>query len=232
MTKSINLVGMSYGRLTVISSASPYIVPKSLVKRPRWNCKCECGNLVVVNASAMRRTKNPTKSCGCLQKEAIALVRTTHGMGHSRLYNIYTGMITRCYNTKHNTYKNYGGRGITVCDEWRSDVAAYCTWAKTNGYRDDLTIERIDNDKGYSPDNCKWITSHEQAFNKRVNKNNTSGAIGVSWDTTQNTWKADIMVDGIAIYLGKYKNKKDAAYARNKYITENNLPHRLSDITT
>ena len=92
------------------------------------------------------------------------------GRKGSRLYRIYNNMKNRCYNEHSNSYKNYGGRGITVCDEWLNDFKAFYDWAITHGYRDDLTIDRKDNDKGYSPDNCRWATALEQRLNQRPRK--------------------------------------------------------------
>lgn len=91
------------------------------------------------------------------------------GRTNTRLYRIYNNMKNRCYNERSNSYKNYGGRGITVCDEWKNDFKAFYDWAITHGYRDDLSIDRIDNDKGYSPDNCRWVTNYVQSNNTRRN---------------------------------------------------------------
>lgn len=133
-------------------------------------CMCDCGN--ETTATYHELTSGGKRSCGCLRKEVQLACHTKHGDSYSRLYKIYRGMLSRCYNTNQIGYKNYWGRGITVCDEWQ-DYKNFREWALTHGYNDNLTIDRIDNDKGYSPDNCRWITSFEQASNQRTNKNIT-----------------------------------------------------------
>lgn len=128
-----------------------------------WECICDCGNIVVVRASNLR--SGTTKSCGCLLREA----HTTHGDTHTRLHNIWTNMKSRCNNPKNPRYKDYGGRGITICKEWDKSFTAFRMWAMDNGYRDDVSIDRIDNDKGYSPSNCRFVDKYTQANNKRNN---------------------------------------------------------------
>lgn len=130
-----------------------------------WNCVCDCGKQTVVLGYNLK--KGITKSCGCLQKETTSNKHYLHGDSHRRLHGIWTNMKSRCYNTKVCSYINYGARGIKVCDEWRNSYMAFKMWALTHGYKDNLTIERMDYNGNYEPDNCCWIPINEQAANKR-----------------------------------------------------------------
>lgn len=150
--------GQVFGRWTVIDA----------VKRNGYiTCKCSCGTVKNVYAQNLNRGK--TKSCGCYRKEYLSDLKTNGGRDNPRLYAIWCKMKDRCYNRNVNDYPNYGARGITVCDEWRHDFPAFMKWAFNNGYKDNLTIDRVDNDKSYSPDNCRWETRAVQNNNKRNN---------------------------------------------------------------
>lgn len=157
----IDLTGQKFGRLTVLR------VSKREQHDTYWLCKCDCGNIKEVRSRDLRN--NVTKSCGCLHKECI----TKHKKCGHRLYTIWQGMKNRCYNTRAEPYQNYGDRGIIVCDEWKSDFMTFYNWAINNGYRDNLTIDRVDNNKNYSPDNCRWTNSKMQNRNTRHIRNIT-----------------------------------------------------------
>lgn len=152
--------GKRFGRLIAIK----YVIIEP--KKNKWICKCDCGNEILVSAS--RLIKGDTKSCGCYRKELMREKQTTHGQRRTRLYYIYRSMIQRCADEKSGQYNNYGGRGIKICEEWKKFECFY-DWAHKNGYADNLKIDRIDNNIGYCPENCKWSTNLEQANNQRTN---------------------------------------------------------------
>ena len=141
---------------------------------------------------------------------------------------IRLGMMGRCYNPNNRDYKNYGARGITVCEEWL-DVVNFVAWAeKTHPNIEGYTLDRIDNDKGYSPDNCRWADATTQNINQRIKKNNTSGFVGICWNNKNNNWMAKIKSGDFFIYIGSFYSKEEAVLARDNYIVENKLPHKLS----
>ena len=155
-------IGMKFNKLTILKSADKDNHGNTLIK-----CLCDCGNEKILTLSAVKR--GVIKSCGCgkkAYKESFIKEHITHGHSKTRLYRIYHGMITRCNNPKREDYKHYGGRDIKVCDEWYNNYLAFEKWALSNGYDKSLTIDRIDVNKDYSPDNCKWVTRKEQSRNQ------------------------------------------------------------------
>lgn len=175
--KSVNysdLVGQRFGRLTVIRYLDE---SERTAKGYNWWCRCDCGNEIKANATKLKTGLQ--QSCGCLKEEMkprLGEMSRKYQNSNKRLYSVYRGMISRCYDTKHREYKNYGGRGITICDEWSGELGydAFAQWALSSGYNDkaeygECTIDRIDVDKGYEPGNCRWITNKEQQNNRRDN---------------------------------------------------------------
>lgn len=166
-----------------------------------------------------------TKSCGCLRGEL-------HGLKGHKLYGTWRQMVQRCTNSKHKNYKNYGGRGIIVCEEWL-DIKKFIAWAEsTHPNIEGYTLDRIDNDKGYNPDNCRWTDKTTQAINQRIQKNNTSKVLGVSWKSRDKRWVAQISHRGKKVWLGQFISIEDAIEARNSYILVNKLPNPLSVLIT
>ena len=162
-------------------------------------------------------------SCGCYRKEQSRKALTKHSLTGTRLYSIWKGIKTRTSNNKDRFYKDYGGRGIKICDEWKNDFKSFYDWAMSNGYSDELSIDRIDNNGNYEPNNCKWSTQIIQSRNQRIKRNNTSGYKGCSFDKSLKKYRAYIRVDGKHKHIGLYPTAEDGAVAYNNYIIANDL---------
>ena len=159
MSKSFkkDLTGQRFGRLTVLEFVS------TEDRHTYWLCKCDCGKFVTVQGSHLNTSR--AKSCGCFRSD----FRLIHGNSNIRLYRIWRSMKNRCNNPKNYAYKNYGGRGITVCDEWENDFTKFRDWAMSHGYADNLSIDRIDVNGNYEPENCRWTEMKTQQRNKSNN---------------------------------------------------------------
>lgn len=183
----------------------------------------KCPNCKTDNVHLMQSIKNNIiKSCGCVKP------KMKHGLSRTKLYSILNGIKQRVGNKNSPSYKNYGKRGIKLCKEWE-DVEVFTKWALENGYRDNLSIDRIDNDGNYEPSNCRWTTSEIQSRNtRRLQSNNTSGYRGVSYDKARKLFVAKITIDNKAITLGSNKEAKKCAEMRDKFIYDNNLEHTKS----
>lgn len=162
-----DLVGQKFNRLKVIGFSN-----KTNKHKDRyWLCQCECKDKTIKEVMEYHLVNGKIKSCGCLTREKRAEMNKENKFRnkyphYKRIYSIYDGMRKRCYRKNKDNYEHYGGRGITICDEWLNDFMSFYNWAINNGYQDDLTIDRIDNDGNYEPDNCRWATWEEQFYNK------------------------------------------------------------------
>ena len=163
-----------------------------------------------------------TKSCGCQRG------KTTHGLTYNKFYKTWHNMIQRCTSPKIKAYKDYGGRGISVCEEWL-DTRNFVDWCDlTHPNQEGYTLDRINNDLGYSPKNCRWVDKSTQAINRRMRRTNTSGFVGVGFKKSKGKWEASLKLNNIYKYIGSFLTIEEAVQARDNYIIENKLPHKLS----
>lgn len=202
-TRFRDLTGKKYGKLTVLGRD---FSKKS--DRIHWICQCDCGNIISVLGSNLGRNTN---SCGCLKKENTSKV--THGKRKTKIYGVWCSMKSRCFNSNSKSYKDYGARGITVCEDWRWNFKTFYDWSIKNGYKEGLQIDRIDNDKSYSPENCRWITRKE-------NMNNTSKNVFITYKNEKHTlseW-SDIVGTPERLISQRLKNgwnEHDALFGKN-----------------
>lgn len=207
-SKVHDLTGQKFGLLTVIGLA------ETDTRKTYWVCKCDCGNMKTVRSDSL--LCGAIKSCGCIKRKQDEVNLTKnhrHKMSGTRIYSEWQGMKGRCYNKGNARYADWGGRGIEVCEQWRNSFESFYTWAMANGYQDNLTIDRIDNNGNYCPENCRWVRQQEQCRNRRSNINIT---IGNSTRTLME-WCEILQVD--------YKTV-NARYHRNKNATIDYLFNR------
>ena len=215
--KGKNLIGERFGRLIVIKEKG-----RNKRRQKVWLCKCDCGEIKEVPTSYL--TSGDTTSCGCYRKECEITnlsktwgeTRKTHGLSKTRIYQIWADMKDRCYNLKSASYKDYGGRGIKVCEVWIKDFVCFYNWAIENGYNDTLSIDRVNVNGNYEPDNCRWATYKEQANNKRNTRMITIyGETKTAYEfEKQYGIKAHLLVD-----------RYDKGYRNEKLVYKGNLGH-------
>ena len=217
MSKKVDLIGEEFGRWVVLSAA------KSKKGRTMWTCVCSCGIERDVGASDLGSGKS--KSCGCLRSELTTA--RTHGLSKTRLYRVWKVMRERCNSKSNKDYARYGGRGITVCVEWE-DPTVFISWAKANGYKQGLEIDRYpDGDGNYAPENCRFTSHHRNSLNRLIRSTNKTGYCGSSV-LASGKFKATLGYLGKTYCIGTFPSAKSAAVARDKFIIKNNWPHKLN----
>lgn len=157
-----DLTGQTFGKLTVISI--DHFQKHERGTKVYWLCKCSCGKYKIARSDCLK--DGGVKSCGCAYSDRIG---SQENWSRSRLYSIYKHMVDRCYNKKNKKYYMYGGKGIEICDEWKNSFKSFKEWSLCHEYNNELTIDRIDGDKGYSPNNCRWVSYKEQNRNLKTN---------------------------------------------------------------
>lgn len=205
-----DLTGLVFDRLTVVEFAEWRIEPAGQ-KKALWLCQCSCGKEIKAHQSNLLR--GHTKSCGCLRADTI----TKHGMVYSPEYKSHREMLNRCTNPNDTGFDYYGGRGIGICERWLEEMPqGFLNFYEDMGPSNGLTLERIDVNKDYSPENCKWDTKSNQSYNTRIKSHNTSGRTGVTWDKSRDKWVAQIGYMGKVISLGRFDSFEDAVKAREE----------------
>ena len=196
MNQLKDLTGMTFGRLTVLKCLG-----SNEHKKRIWLCSCSCGKTTILTTNHLTRSVEPVKSCGCLGIEARRKALTKHGQRHTRLYNIWLNMRDRCLIETNPAYINYGGRGIEICEEW-DDFNNFWKWAEKSGYSNELTIDRIDVNGNYCPENCRWVGRKKQSNNKRNNDYLTYKGI----TKTRQEWaeEYDINVEHLRVLLKRF----------------------------
>jgi hypothetical protein len=217
--------GEKHNRLTIVSR----IAYKKLNGESNYYfiVSCECGSQYR-DISYNSLTSGNTKSCGCLYDEFCTFNKNTplkkhkkHGLTKNKLYRRWRAMLARCNDPTNPSYHRYGGRGISVCEEWK-DITNFYKWLFSNGYDTGLEVDRIDNDKGYSPENCRLVSKKQNMANKRGRSNSSSKYKGVSWSNRRNKWVVVIGYNNKNIYIGQFSDEKEAARAYNKKALELN----------
>lgn len=210
-------IGARYGRLIVLERTNIYRGNKRL-----YRCLCDCGKEILISSHHVGRG---ALSCGCYRTE----FHTFHNKCHHRLYEIWCGMKERCNNPKNQKYKNYGGRGIKICEEWNESFDTFYSWALAHGWNEKLngreqSIDRIDVNGNYEPSNCRFANDSLQMMNRRPM--GKVGYVGISKDKTG--YRATVTINGRNTYIGHSTDIKTVVNMRNQYIIEHNLPNKIN----
>lgn len=203
MGNIVDIIGQRFGRLVVLEFAG------LVSRKAMWKCICDCGEEIICMSSNLRGGK--TTSCGCKRTESTQAALVTHGMTGTRQHSIWKNMLNRCRNENGKDYPRYGGRGITVCDKWLKFEGFWEDMSE--GYSDELTLDRIDNDNGYNKENCRWATDVLQRHNKKKRAGCSSAFIGVSKSREVSGFSSIIRKDHKAYFLGYFSTELEAAIA-------------------
>jgi len=220
-----DITGQQFGRLVAVRREGT-----DKVGHAKWRCKCECGEEIIVLGTNL--VEGITKSCGCYSAEMRHTFHHIHGKSHTKLWNLHQQIIARCKNENSPNWPHYGGRGISVCDEWKDSFEVFYEWAKDK-YKPGLEIDREDNDGNYCPENCRFVGKSLNIINRRKQSNNASGYIGVCFHRQQKNWISYIGYEVMSkkqILLGHFPDKHSAVEARNAFIKEHNLPHKIQEV--
>lgn len=220
MSKRIEAVGMVFGLLTIFSDAESSTTNKRMV-----SARCDCGSTKDYYLTSLMQ--GITKSCGCEQKRKLAERVRTHGYSGTKLYAVWSGLKSRCLNCDDPGFKDYGGRGITVCAEWVGSFPDFKDFALNNGWKPGLRIDRIDNDGGYSPANCRFVTQQENCNNTRISTRNKTGFRGVH--KTRTSFAAGITSTGnCKHYKAGFKTPIEAAIYRDEYCRSHGIHAKMN----
>lgn len=214
MSRIIDMTGKKCGRLQVMEFSEMRKDGQAY-----WKCLCDCGNTVIVAGNKLR--SGHTRSCGCYKTTVQHRTHLIHGLTNSQLYVAWRNMISRCCNPKNTMAHRYSKRGITICEDWRRDFSAFAAWALQNGYEEGLTLDRIDVDGNYCPENCRWITRDEQylnrsdnhfieAFGERKTIKEWADSSGIKYDTIERRinaygWSPERAVTEKPVHRGRSK---------------------------
>lgn len=217
MSKKIEMAGKRFGRLIVIEEAG-----KDKHGHLMWRCLCDCGAERKVDGLNLRAGR--TQSCGCYQRDIVKEHNTKHGLAHHPIYTVWRNMLQRCYLPTNVSYENYGERGIMVCSEWKNSPIKFIDWAELNGWQMGLEIDRYDNDQGYCPDNCRFVTRSDNELNTRLlSSTNSTGFRGVSWHKGAGKYRASIKVDGKTYHFGFFTSAIEAARSRDRFVIKRGI---------
>lgn len=223
MSKLIDLTGKKFGRLTVLK------IDKKVRRSYYWLCKCDCGTLKSIKGSHLKDGK--IVSCGCYQKELATILGTKHGMSKHKLSKVFDTMKDRCYNPNNKSYKNYGERGIKICEEWLNDNKKFFEWSLNNGYEEGLSIDRINVNDNYCPENCRWVNQSQQMRNTRIN-------VYITYKGEKHTLIEWSEILNISYNALQYRRKKKWATEKmfttpekpnSHFLTFNNCTHTINE---